>query len=362
MYWLLCTCTLQDEIDQLGQGDQLGEGYDHGDDDNSGGQSSATATLTDTESLSKLYDISIYDNEVLFGTPLYNGARISLMDTLVKHLSWFSEHPCISKEALSDVLSMEHHEILPPGNNLPSTYSNAMKIIEPFLIQPIIFHVCPNDCIIFRGDYIDLETCPTCGANHYEKPGTPAKRFTYLPIGPRLFGTSNLAKVVQAHGLQCNTEDVCMYDVHDSPAWKLAYSTTGQFASECRSISFALNTDGVNPYSQNRVSYSMWPIILTVLNLPRKIRYCFGNFWLVGTVPGNGTKEPHHLDPYLEILVDEILTITNKQVFDAYHQAPFTMKVDVLLYVLDYPAIGKVFNVMGANAYQACMWCEIQGN
>lgn len=142
----------------------------------------------------------------------------------------------------------------------------------------------------------------------------------------------------------------------------LAYSSTGEFISEYRSISFAFNTDGVNPYSQNRVSYSMWPIILTVLNLPRKIRYCFGNFWLVGTVPGNGTKEPHHLDPYLCILVDELLSITNKQVYDAYQCAPFRIKVDILLFIMDYPGIGKVFNVMGANAYQACAWCEIQGN
>ena len=82
----------------------------------------------------------------------------------------------------------------------------------------------------------------------------------------------------------------------------------------------------------------------------------------MGTVPGNGTKEPHNLDPYLDILVDELLTITSKQIFDAYQGAPFTMKVDILLYILDYPGIGKVFNVMEANAYQACAWCEIQGN
>ena len=141
----------------------------------------------------------------------------------------------------------------------------------------------------------------------------------------------------------------------------MAYSSAGLFASDVRGISFSLNTDGVNPYSQNRVSYSMWPIILTVLNLPREIRYSFGNFWLVGTVPGNGTKEPNSLDPYLDILVDELLAISNKEVFDAYQGAPFKLKADILMYVLDYPGLGKVFNVLGANAYQACAWCEIEG-
>ena len=103
-----------------------------------------------SESLSTLYDMSIYDNEVLSSTPLYESASLSVMDALVKNLLWFSEHPSISKEALSDKLSMDH-EVLPPGNKLPSSYSSAMKLVEPFLIQPIVFHVCPNDCIVFRG-------------------------------------------------------------------------------------------------------------------------------------------------------------------------------------------------------------------
>ena len=37
------------------------------------------------------------------------------------------------------------------------------------------------------------------------------------------------------------------------------------------------------------------------------------------------------------------------------------MKVQLLLFVLDYPAIGKVFHVIGSGGYQACAWCEIQG-
>ena len=105
----------------------------------------------------------------------------------------------------------------------------------------------------------------------------------------------------------------------------------------------------------------MWPIMLTVLNLPRNIRYCYGYIWLLGTIPGNGTKEPHTLDPYLSVVVDELLTVTNQVIFDAYANAPFRLKLEILMYVLDYQGIGKVFNVMEANAYQGCMWCEIQG-
>ena len=39
------------------------------------------------------------------------------MDALVKYFKWFSEHPGISKEALSDILRLEHN-VLPSGNEL----------------------------------------------------------------------------------------------------------------------------------------------------------------------------------------------------------------------------------------------------
>lgn len=118
-------------------------------------------------SLSELYDMSIYENEQLSCTPLYEGASLSLLNALVKYFKWYSEHPGISKEALSDILRLEHSEVLPSGNKLPSSFTDAMKLVEPFLIQPILFHACPNDCIIFRNEYAHLDVCPVCGASHH---------------------------------------------------------------------------------------------------------------------------------------------------------------------------------------------------
>ena len=308
-----------------------------------------------------LCDMSVYKSDI-YKVPLYEGANISLLDSVVSHFSWFCEHPGISKAALSDMFQMQHSHILPPGNCLPDTYEAALKIIEPFLVKPIEFHACPKDCIVFRGESLHLDCCPVCEADRFIKPGVPAKRFLYLPIGPRLermFGTAILSELLQSH----INRNFCgkLFDVQDACTWKSAYSATGIFNGDPRGISLSLCTDGVNPFSHNRVSYSMWPIVMAILNLPRSVRLSFGNLLLVGIVPGNGTKEAYSLDPYLNILVDEILELINRNVFDEYKQAPFTMKVQLLLFVLDYPAIGKVFHVIGSGGYQACAWCEIQG-
>ena len=119
------------------------------------------------------------------------------MEALVEHFLWFSEHPGISKQAL--VIFMQHNRILPPGNILPVSYEATLKLIEQYLIDSIVFHSCPNDCIVFRGEYAELEACPICHSSRFLMDNTPAKRFTYLSIGPRLerlFGTASLPKIV----------------------------------------------------------------------------------------------------------------------------------------------------------------------
>lgn len=79
----------------------------------------------------------------------------------------------------------------------------------------------------------------------------------------------------------------------------------------------------------------MCPMILTILNSPRSKRHLFGNVWLVATIPENGNKKPNSLDPYLNVMVDELLEISDQKLFDSYKNAPFNLKVDILLYVLE---------------------------
>ena len=87
------------------------------------------------------------------------------------------------------------------------------------------------------------------------------RKFVYLPRGPRLarmFGTKNLAQIVQAHPGASTPSDSDMYDIHDSPAWKEAYSPDGIYGGDKRGISFRLYADGVNPFNV------MCPIMMTL--------------------------------------------------------------------------------------------------
>jgi len=126
-------------------------------------------------------------------------------------------------------------------------------------------------------------------------------------------------------------------------------------------LSFAFCTEGVNPFSQNKVVYSMWPMLLTLLNYPRNVHNLFGNIFLLGIIPGNGSSEPKSIDPYVAILADELLNLSGKTVYDAYKCEYFQLKANASMYVLDYPGMGKLFNVSGSGAYKGWTWCDIKG-
>ena len=52
-----------------------------------------------------------------------------------------------------------------------------------------------------------------------------------------------------------------MNDIHHSSKWKEAYDDNGTFHGDLRGIALSLCVDGLNPWSKNKATYSMWPIV-----------------------------------------------------------------------------------------------------
>ena len=79
------------------------------------------------------------------------------------------------------------------------------------------------------------------------------------------------------------------------------------------------------------------------------------NSILVGIIPAQWeAKEPFHLDPYMEVLVDELLCLTDARIYYAYKDEVLNAKVDILIHVLDYQGIGKVFHMTETGSYRGC--------
>ncbi|XP_021376310.1 uncharacterized protein LOC110465059 [Mizuhopecten yessoensis] len=295
------------------------------------------------------------------------GYDLTVLQWIAMNLSVFTSHPGMSKEAFSNMLKVQKR-LVSNCEYLPSSYREATAMVKDYTIDKVTFHVCPNDCIMYRNSdkykYAHLTMCPTCSENRYknEKNKIPRRTFHYIPIGQRLariYREENLCKIVQSH--PGSTNEVLQKNNQMWDKWKEVYAESGYFRGDKLGLSFALEVDGVNPYHNIGVIYSMTPMMMTILNLPRQVRNCFKNIMLVGIIKGKKNHSDSNIDAYVEILVDELLSLTGCTMYSAYSKAPVDVKLKLLLYVLDYPGLSKLFHQHGSGSLLGCHWCNVNG-
>ncbi|XP_074297156.1 uncharacterized protein LOC141627844 [Silene latifolia] len=123
--------------------------------------------------------------------PVYFGSKFTRLSATLKLYNLKAKNGW-SDKSFTDLLHLLS-EILPDGNELPKSTYEAKKILCPMGLNYVKIHACPNDCILYRKDYKDLNQCPKCGAARYKykktdsekNKGTPCKMLWYLPIIPR---------------------------------------------------------------------------------------------------------------------------------------------------------------------------------
>ena len=157
----------------------------------------------------------------------------------------------------------------------------------------VTYHACPNDCILYRNtqryDHSKLECCPTCQSPCYDNQGHARKKFHYYPVEQhfqRIFGDAEISKIIQSHikATSTMTNQKVMRGIQDSPCFRALFSASGYFGGNHRGLVLQLSSDGVSPFDASQ--YSMWPTVISVLNLPKKVRNLYSNIMLVGIVPG----------------------------------------------------------------------------
>ena len=156
-------------------------------------------------------------------------------------------------------------KMLPKNNELPESTYEAKKVVCPLGLEVQKIHACPNDCILYRGEYEDLNACPVCGALHYkiscdehgdvegERPRKkiPAKVMWYSPIIPRLkrlFQNKEHDKAMRWHR-EDRKKDGKLRVPADGSQWRKIERKYGkEFADDARSVWFGLSADGINPF------------------------------------------------------------------------------------------------------------------
>ena len=311
--------------------------------------------------------------------PLFKGCPTTVEDVLVQCFGNFVDRQGMTKAALSeDIFKIKSN--LPSPNNFPSSYQQARAFIADQLPDVTTFDSCINDCILFRKyrdgrDYTELFYCPSCKEPRYNikysyETGSPVegssrKKVKVIHMKDRLvrmFGESNIAKLVHAGDITLNRDPNFVRDIYDGEKWREWFSPGGIFYEHPDgACPGAFSGDGLNGNRNKNLRRSMWPLVFTFLSLSAKFRNTLGvGSVLISIVPGWKDKEPN-LQSVIEVLVDELIELVDVTLFDAYAKAPLRVKLSLLYYVCDFPANAKIFCTAGAAAYRACPCCETCG-
>jgi hypothetical protein len=242
------------------------------------------------------------------------------LGTTLEMLEWKAENG-VSDKGFEQLLKIMKKK-LPKDNELPDSTYGAKKVLCPLGLEVQKIHACPNDCILYRGAYEDLNACPVCGALRYkirrDDPGdvegerprkrVPAKVMWYAPIIPRLkrlFRNKEHAKLMRWHK-EDRKKDGKLRAPADGSQWRKIERKWGDFAGDARNVWFGLSADGINPFGEQSSNHSTWPVTLCIYNLPPWL--CMKRKFIMMPVLIQGPKQPgNDIDVYLRPLVEELL-------------------------------------------------------
>jgi hypothetical protein len=293
---------------------------------------------------------------------LYPGCtQFTRFSFVVKMLHWKSYYR-ISNSAFTSFLKILC-SAFPESNCLPKSYDEAKKMLRQLGLGYVSIHVCPNNCVLFRKAYAELDACPVCKASRWKDPvkkEIPEKVLRHFPLVPRLqriFANKKTAQEAKWHGSQRKSKDKEMSHPADGEAWKEFDKSWPEFAKDERNLRLGLATDGFNPFGNMRSSYSMWPIFVIPYNFPPWACMEESNFMMALLIPG--PRSPgKHFDVFLEPLVEDLLTLwSGVDTVDALTGKSFKLKAAVLWCIHDYPALSTLSG-RTTRGFFACLHCD----
>lgn len=155
-----------------------------------------------------------------------------------------------------------------------------------------------------------------------------------------------------------DTEEIIYEDFFSGALFQKAQQSLGGIDNIRYDIFLFLTTDGVDPFKST--SYSYWPVVLFIGNLPPWERFKMHNILPVMIIPG--PKSPVNITSFLKPVLDEIkeLSSTWLEVL-MWDGCVRRVRVHLLFAMGDLPAMAKLCHLRGHNALFPCRYCHIRG-
>ena len=311
-------------------------------------------------------DAAVTALEEAAATPLFAGSNHSSMGTMYVLLSGGKLNGC-SDTYMDELFRTLSSMILPQPNSLPKSYREASEYLRRLGHTYKTYDVCPNNCKLFRGPLKNARVCPDCRAPRKRQVGrslVPHKVTRVFPLTARLkrMFRSPMQAAAMTWWATLAEEDGVMKHVSNSAQWKWVSSRFSQeFGYDDRNIRMALVTDGFNPNSDKRGTYSIWPILLMNYNIAPWLTTKNYFIMLAVLIPGPKSITAEHFDVFIEPLIDELLNLWTYGVYcldvAQYKQSShFVLKAMVIWTIGDFPAYGMLAGCT-TNGFVGCPVC-----
>ncbi|XP_056686230.1 uncharacterized protein [Spinacia oleracea] len=263
----------------------------------------------------------------------------------------------------------------------PKSSREAQKCTKDLGLNYVKIHACVNHCILYRKEYENVDSCPTCEESRWKEgsgefddsvtfsesqgtsqriPRIPRLVLRYFPLVPRLqrlFMSSKIAKHMRWHKDRKRVDKDVLRHPSDSKAWEKLDDSFPDFAADPRNVRLGLSTDGFNPGAHLGTKYSIWPVFLVPYNLPPWM--CMTSPYIMLSLLIPGPKSPgNDIDVFLEPLIDEFQELweVGVKTYDSHSRQNFNMKAALLWTMSDFPAYGNLscWSTCGKLACPTC--------
>jgi hypothetical protein len=258
----------------------------------------------------------------------------------------------------------------PGAGGTPSWKACQLRVGKISGLKPKLYDMCINSCLCYTGHYADLLICPYCKEMRHNARGRARRRFSYIPLIPRLralWENEDMAKLMEYRGKFTHDPET-IKDIFDGLLYRSLLgkhvqpvggpTQRHQYFERDTDMVLGLSTDGYAPF--RRRAKTAWPLLLFNYNLPPDIRFHQDNMLSLGVIPG--PNKPKDFDSFLWPLVEELLELElGVLARDGRTQKHFHLRAHLLLVFGDMPAISMVMNMKGHNGFCPCRFCEIRG-
>ena len=296
---------------------------------------------------------------------LYGGAKSSILAATILIMTLCTIHG-VSNKFADQLFALFSLHLLPGENRLPRNYHAAKSMIRKLGLNYNTIHACEGGCVLFRGPYENDVRCPKCNKPRYkdsEKKKRPCKVLRHFPLIPRLkrmFRSPVISELMVWHSKNKSTDGMVRHPC-DSKAWQHVHNNVDPtFGEDVRNVHMGLAADGVNPFKQQRSTWSTWPVMLLNYNIPPWLTTKKFFVMLALLIPGKQSVTSQYFDVYLAPLVEELQQLWNGVLaYDVLKEIgfrTFRLRAILLWTIHDFPGYGTVAGV-AHQGYVACPVC-----